>query len=136
MVLRLTSEQLQLLRDESRKIHPIEACGLLFGRMIDGEAVVTRVVMMPNVLKSSTRFEADSQTVFNAFEQADEAELQFIGLFHSHPAPASPSEVDLKYMRLWGKAVWLILSSGDGNIAAFQLTNGDLLEVGLRIETM
>jgi hypothetical protein len=39
-------------------------------------------------------------------------------------------------MRLWGKAVWLILSSGDGNIAAFQLTNGDLLEVGLRIETM
>jgi len=136
MVLRLTSVQLRLLRDESRKIHPIEACALLFGRMIDGEAVVTRVVMMPNVLESSTRFEADPQMVFNAFEQADQEELQFIGLFHSHPAPASPSEVDLRYMRLWGEAVWLILSSSDGNIAAFQLTNNDLHEVALKIEAI
>lgn len=136
MVLRLTSVQLRLLRDESRKIHPIEACALLFGRRTDEEAVVTRVVMMPNVLESSTRFEADPQMVFNAFEQADQDELQFIALFHSHPAPASPSEVDLKYMRLWGEAVWLILSSSNGNIAAFQLTNNDLHEVALKIEAI
>lgn len=136
MVLRLTSVQLRLLRDESRKIHPIEACALLFGRMIDGEAVVTRVVMMPNVLESSIRFEADPQMVFNAFEQADQDRLQFIGLFHSHPAPASPSEVDLKYMRFWGEAVWLILSSSNGNIAAFQLTNNDLHEVALKVEAI
>lgn len=113
MILRLTGEQLRLLRNESRKAHPVEACGLLFGRLIDGETVVTRVVIMPNVLKSPVRFEADPQTVFNAFEQAERDELQFIGLFHSHPAPASPSAVDLKYMRLWGEAVWLILSSID-----------------------
>jgi len=136
MALRLTSVQLRLLRDESRKIHPIEACALLFGRRIDGEFVVTRVVIMPNVLESCIRFEADPQMVFNAFEQADQDELQFIGLFHSHPAPASPSEVDLKYMRLWGEAVWLILSSNDGNIAAFQLTDNDLHEVALKVEAI
>jgi len=136
MALRLTSVQLRLLRDESRKIHPIEACALLFGRRIDGEFVVTRVVIMSNVLESCIRFEADPQMVFNAFEQADQDELQFIGLFHSHPAPASPSEVDLKYMRLWGEAVWLILSSNDGNIAAFQLTDNDLHEVALKVEAI
>ncbi len=136
MIVRLTSEQLRLLMDESRKNHPIEACALLFGRLIDGEAVVTRVVVMPNVLKSPTRFEADPQTVFNAFEQADRDGLQFMGLFHSHPAPASPSVVDIKYMRLWGEAVWLILSSNDGNMAAFQMINGDIHEVTLKVEAV
>jgi len=136
VILRLTSKQLHLLRDESRKAHPVEACALLFGRLVDEEAVVTRVVIMPNVLKSSVRFEADPQTVFNTFEQADRDGLQFIGLFHSHPAPANPSEVDLKYMRLWGEAVWLILSSSDGNIAAFQMTNDVTHEVALKIEAM
>jgi len=136
VILRLTSEQLRLLRNESRKTHLIEACALLFGRLNDGEAVVTRVVMMPNVLKSSIRFEANPQTVFKAFEQADRDELQFIGLFHSHPAPAQPSAVDLKYMRLWGEAVWLVLSSSDGNIAAFQMTNGELHEVALKVEAV
>lgn len=136
MILRLTGEQLRLLRNESRKTHPVEACGLLFGRLIDGETVVTRVVIMPNVLKSPVRFEADPQTVFNAFEQAERDELQFIGLFHSHPAPASPSAVDLKYMRLWGEAVWLILSSIDGTIAAFKMTDGDPHEVSLKVEAV
>ena len=136
MILRLTGEQLCLLRNESRKTHPVEACGLLFGRLIDGETVVTRVVIMPNVLKSPVRFEADPQTVFNAFEQAERDELQFIGLFHSHPAPASPSAVDLKYMRLWGEAVWLILSSIDGTIAAFKMTDGDPHEVSLKVEAV
>lgn len=136
MILRLTGEQLRLLRNESRKAHPVEACGLLFGRLIDGETVVTRVVIMPNVLKSPVRFEADPQTVFNAFEQAERDELQFIGLFHSHPAPASPSAVDLKYMRLWGEAVWLILSSIDGTIAAFKMTDGDPHEVSLKVEAV
>lgn len=136
MILHLTSEQLRLLRDESIKTHPVEACALLFGRLIDEEAVVTRVVLTPNVLKSSVRFEVDPQTVFNAFEQADRDGLQFIGLFHSHPAPASPSAVDLKYMKLWGEAVWLILSSGDENIAAFQMIDGDVHQVALKIEEL
>jgi len=136
VILRLTSEQLHLLRNESRKTHPVEACALLFGRLINEEAVVTRVVMMPNVLKSPVRFEADPQTVFNVFQQADRDKLEFIGLFHSHPAPAGPSAVDLEYMRLWGEVVWLILSSSDGNVAAFQMINGDVHKVALKVEAV
>jgi len=93
-------------------------------------------VVVPNLLKSPVRFEADPQTVFNAFEQADRDSLQFIGLFHSHPAPASPSAVDLKYMKLWGKAVWLILSSSDENMAAFQMIDGEVHEVALKVEEL
>ncbi len=133
MILRLTNEQMRLLKDESRKTHPIEACALLFGKLIDGEAVVTKVVVTPNVLRSSVRFEADPQTVFNVFEQADREGLEFIGIFHSHPAPARPSAFDLQYMRLWGEAVWLILSSVDGDVAAFQMVKGDLQKVALEV---
>jgi len=136
MILRLTSEQFCFLKDESGKIHPIEACALLFGRLNCREAVVTKVVVMTNVLESSTRFKADPQQVFDAFEEADRDGLQFIGFFHQHPAPARPSGVDLQYMRLWDEAVWLILSASDGRIAAFQMTDGDLHELTLKVESM
>jgi len=133
VILRLTNKQMRLLRDESKKTHPIEACALLFGKLIDGEAVVTKVVVTPNVLRSSVRFEANPQTVFNVFEQADQKGLEFIGIFHSHPAPARPSAFDLQYMRLWGEAVWLILSSVNGDVAAFQMVKGDLQKVALKV---
>ncbi len=135
MILRLTSKQLRFLRDESRRTHPIEACALLFGRSNYRETVVTKIVVMTNVLESSTRFEAEPQKVFEAFEEADRNGLHFIGFFHSHPAPAKPSGVDLQYMRLWGEAVWLILSTSNGKIAAFQMTDGDLNELTLRVES-
>ncbi|MFQ6081650.1 MAG: M67 family metallopeptidase [Candidatus Bathyarchaeia archaeon] len=134
MILRLRSQQLHLLREEARKSHPVEACALLFGRMIDDEAIVTKVVVAPNLLQSTVRFEMDPQIVFNAFEQAEREGLRFIGLFHSHPAPARPSAVDLRYMRLWGEAVWLILSSINGDIAAFQMKNDKVYEITLKIE--
>jgi proteasome lid subunit RPN8/RPN11 len=133
VILRLTSEQIRLLKDESKNIHPIEACALLFGRLIDEEAVVTKVVVTPNVLKSSVRFEADPQKVFDVFEQAEQEGLEFIGIFHSHPTPARPSVFDLQYMRLWGEAVWLILSSVDGGVGAFQMVKGDLQTVVLKV---
>lgn len=134
MILRLRSQQLRLLREEARKSHPIEACALLFGKLLDEEAIVTKIVVTPNVLRSTVRFEADPQMILKAFEQAEHDGLQFIGLFHPHPAPATPSAIDLRYMKLWGRAVWLILSSIDGNIAAFQMVNGEVNEITLKIE--
>jgi len=125
---------LHLLREAARKTHPVEACAILFGRLINDEAMVTKVVVAPNLLQSTVRFEIDPQTVFNAFEQAELEGLCFIGLFHSHPAPAHPSAVDLQYMRLWGEAVWLVLSSVNGGIAAFQMKNDKVNEVALKIE--
>jgi len=134
VILRITSQQLHLLREAARKCRPVEACAILFGRLIDDEAMVTKVVVAPNLLQSTVRFEMDPQTVFDAFEQAEREGLSFIGLFHSHPAPSRPSAVDLQYMRLWGEAVWLILSSINSDIAAFQMKNDKVNEVTLKIE--
>lgn len=132
MILQLTKEQIRLLRKEARKSQPIEACALLFGKIIKRKAVVTRIITAPNILKSTVRFEIDPKIVYAAFEQADREGLEFIGLFHSHPAPPSPSAIDLKYMRLWGDAVWLILSSIDGSVSAFQMVDSEIREIPIK----
>jgi len=136
MILRLSSRQLQLLRGEARKVHPIEACAILFGKTTRRGAIVRRVVTVPNVLKSTTRFEIDPKAFFDAFMQADKDGLEFIGLFHSHPAPAYPSGVDLKFMRLWGDAVWLILSSTQGNFAAFRMIGSKVSELAVKTDKL
>ena len=107
---------------------------MLFGKLTQKETVVKRVVVAPNKLQSTVRFEIDPETFARAFTEADKEGLDFIGLFHSHPAPAKPSLIDLKYMKLWGNAIWLILSTIDSRMAAFQMTNSEVHEVSIKVE--
>jgi proteasome lid subunit RPN8/RPN11 len=134
LFLRLLGHYIKLLRQETEKVYPVEACALLFGKVSQSEAEVTKVLITKNKLISTTRFEVDPARVATAVIEAEKEGYEFIGLFHSHPAPASPSSVDLKYMRLWCDIVWLILSSTTGKLAAYQLIDGSLKEVTIRIE--
>lgn len=132
--MQLTSEQVRILRKETRDKYPVEACALLFGKSAKEKAVVEKIVMTPNILQSPTRFQIDPQLVFDFFEQAEREELHFIGLFHSHPAPHNPSTIDIRYMRLWGDAVWLIQSSKEDSIAAFQMIKGEARRIKVTVE--
>jgi len=134
LILQLQRRHVDLLKQEAKKVHPVEACAMLFGKLSQNEAVVEKVEFAPNELQSTVRFEIDPVKVAAAFTDADEKGLDFIGLFHSHPAPAAPSSIDLKYMKLWGDALWLILSSTDGNLAAYQLKDDTAKEATIRIE--
>jgi proteasome lid subunit RPN8/RPN11 len=134
LILRLRRRHVDLLKREAEKVHPIEACAMLFGKMSQNEAIVEKVEFAPNKLQSTVRFEIDPENVAAAFTEAEEEGLDFVGLFHSHPAPAAPSSIDLKYMRLWGDALWLILSSIDAKLAAYQLTEDIAKDVTIRIE--
>lgn len=124
---------MDFLREEARKVYPVEACAVLFGKLAPEEAVVKKIVTTPNKLQSPTRFEIDPEAFAKAFTEADQDGLDFIGMFHSHPAPEKPSMIDLKYMKLWGDAIWLILSSTSGHFAAYQMTNGRVSEIAIRI---
>jgi len=107
---------------------------MLFGKLTQKEAAVKRVVVASNKLQSTVRFEIDPETFVNAFTEAEREGLDFIGLFHSHPAPAAPSLIDLKYMKLWGDSLWLILSSTNGNLAVYQMRNGKVREITIEVE--
>jgi len=132
MILQLENQQLVLLKEEARKEHPVEACALLFGKLTAEEAIVERVVVTPNVLRSTVRFEIDSKAFYDAFIKADKDRLEFIGFFHSHPAPVNPSSVDLQFMRLWGDVIWLIFSSTEDRFSAFQMKKGRVYELTLK----
>ena len=132
--LRLRHNHIELLKKEARRVYPIEACGILFGQMNLAKAVVEKVVLAPNILHSGARFEINPETVVKAILESEKKGLHFVGLFHSHPAPATPSPIDVKSMKLWGDAIWLILSSTEDKIAAFQMKDGTLEEVTLEVE--
>ncbi len=134
LILQLQRRHVELLKKETEKVHPVEACALLFGRLYKNETVVEKVEIAQNRLRSTTRFEVDPAKVAAAITDAEEEGLDFVGLFHSHPAPAVPSSIDLKAMRLWGDALWLILSSTDGNLVAYQLIDGTVKEATIKIK--
>lgn len=123
MILQISKKQLTVLTQETRRTRPVEACALLFGKLVETKATVERIVVTPNTLKSSVRFEIDPKAFYDAFTTAIQEGLDFIGFFHSHPAASFPSSVDLRFMKLWGDAIWLIYSSTHEQFAAFQLNN-------------
>ena len=88
MNLRLRRNHIELLKKEARRVYPIEACGILFGQMSLKNAVVQKVVLAPNILHSGARFEINPETVVKAILESEKKGLHFVGLFHSHPAPA------------------------------------------------
>ena len=134
MILKLRRQDANLLENEARKMLPIEACAMLFGEMTREEAVVKRVVMTSNKLQSTARFEMDPEEFAGAFFEAEKEGLALIGLFHSHPAPATPSSIDLEGMRLWTDVVWLIFSSIDGELAGYQMKDNSVVEVAIEVE--
>ena len=134
LILQLQHRHVDLLKQETKKTYPIEACAMLFGKLSINEALVEKIEVAPNKLRSTVRFEIDPMRAVAAFNEAEGEGLEFIGLFHSHPAPAEPSSIDLKFMKLWGDSLWLILSSTEGRFAAYQIKDDEIMEVTIRIE--
>ena len=134
MILRLQRLHVKLLNQEAEKVQPIEACALLFGKLSHDEGNVKKVEFVQNKLQSPVKFQIDPEKVAAAFTEAEKEGLDFIGIFHSHPAPAEPSSIDLEGMKLWGNALWLILSLTDGELAAYQLKDHSVEEAPLQID--
>lgn len=133
MILRIESQHVDLLKKEAQKVDPIEACALLFGEILEEEVFVRKVVVTNNKLHSRKRFEISAKTVVNSMAAAEREGLEFVGLFHSHPAPATPSEIDIGFMRLWGDAVWLILSLTSGELEAYQMKDGKVRKITISV---
>jgi len=132
--IRLENEHANLLSEEAQRVYPIEACALLFGELTKDNAFVRKVIVLQNELHSAERFEMNPESVYNAFNEAEKEGFEFIGIFHSHPAPATPSIIDLKFMKIWGDALWLILSLADYQFGAYQLKDGELREIEVQCE--
>jgi len=134
MIIRLSKELKSSLIEETRKKHPKEACGILFGDLKSEGPIVRKIVPVRNVLESMTNFRIDAEEFMGSLSEAEREGMELIGFFHSHPAAAHPSVTDAKYMKLWPESIWLIISSINHDTAAFRIINNKPRKIQIRVD--
>ena len=112
------------LEEHARAEEPNEACGLVALR--DGKA--ERYIPARNAAESPYRFELETDPE-NWFLEDEGYEL---AVFHSHiSSPPRPSRTDVENIGLWQGKPYLILSLGTGELAAWQITDGQISPLSL-----
>jgi len=109
---------------------PIEACGLLAG--IQDE--VQRVVPIPNALNSASRYRFDPYEQLAAFERIEQAGLEMLAIYHSHPkGPPHPSQTDIDEASY--PVVYVIWSQAQGGWQArgYWIENGTFSGIPLEV---
>jgi proteasome lid subunit RPN8/RPN11 len=94
-----------IMFDDAVKAFPDECCGFMFGsENAEGERVVMKALPVYNsaVENRRRRFVIAPKDYMNAERFAEENNLQFLGIYHSHPNhPAVPSEHDRIAAQPW-----------------------------------
>jgi [CysO sulfur-carrier protein]-S-L-cysteine hydrolase len=106
---------------------PNEACGLI--AFLDG--VAERYLPAENLAASPYRFELKPGDPMDWFLEDEGYQL---GVFHSHlSSPAYPSRTDVENIGLWKGRPYVILSLRTGDLAAFRIEDGRILEDALQV---
>jgi len=129
--LRLRREHWQAMERHVRAGAPLEACGLLAGR----NDQVEQVFLMQNAAQSPVRYRLDGLEQLRVFEAIEEADLELVGIFHSHPqGPLFPSPIDVREAAY--PVVYIIWApvQGEWTARGFRIEAGQITEVQLRVE--
>ena len=118
----ISPQNLQFMVEDCDLRKPEEACGLLVGRFVDGEAHASDVMPVRNQSMSTVRFSIDPVTMYKALKKAEEKGETVIGVYHSHPAGAEPSHLDVNYME-GTSYVWVIVEQCE-NVKAYVYEDG------------
>ena len=106
----LPKEEYRKLVEHAVSCLPEEACGLIAGKVVEGEKHVAKVYMLPNADHSPTHFRISPQDQLSAILDMRQNGQQSLGNWHSHPeTPSRPSEED-KRLAFAPSASYLILS--------------------------
>jgi proteasome lid subunit RPN8/RPN11 len=93
----LPAEAARAIIEHARRELPLEACGLLGGRIEGSEKKVERVYPVENLAKSPVRFDIGPKDQLRAVLDMRKLGLVPLGNYHSHPeTPARPSREDLR----------------------------------------
>ena len=126
----LTPPQIEELTKIAKDALPNECCAFLLGHHNEDGKVAT-ILRMRNVDESPVSFSIDPAELLNAYTLAETKGMEIIAIFHSHPAKASPSSTDTKYMQI-NPVAWVIYSTTENQIRAFVYENEDIKEIGIK----
>ena len=97
----------------ARKHVPEEACGLIAGKIEDGNKTIEKVYLLTNIDHSNEHFSLDPKEQLAAVKDMRANGYAPLGNWHSHPeSPSRPSEED-KRLAYGSKASYMILSLMD-----------------------
>jgi len=95
--LKIGAGDVEQIHDHAREAYPEECSGVIVGVRAKGVKIVVDVWRAENVHheERSRRFLIDPLVYMKLEEQADERDMELLGIYHSHPDhPAEPSEYD------------------------------------------
>ena len=131
----LKREHFDMMVAHAKGHAPLEACGLIGGK-IEGEVkTVEKVYLLTNTDASEEHFSMDPNEQFAAVKDMRSRGIGLLGNFHSHPAtPSRPSEED-KRLALDPRASYMILSLMEEEpvLRSFHIEDGEVTVEDLTI---
>jgi proteasome lid subunit RPN8/RPN11 len=115
-MLRISQGHLASIRRSAEKYYPQECCGVLLGKLVEGERVVAEVVSCTNIADGDQhdRYHIDPAELIDIQKRARDSGLDIVGFFHSHPDhSAVASKTDLREA-LWFANSYLIVEVSKG----------------------
>jgi proteasome lid subunit RPN8/RPN11 len=131
-VLRLTEESYDALAAAALDGYPLEACGLLGGRLGD-EATATVYYPCRNAAASAKVYEVDGRDFLRADRAAEDAGLELVGVVHSHThtdAYPSPTDVAAAPDPGWHYVI-VSLREAEPSVRSYRIVDGEIGEEGL-----
>jgi len=109
---------------------PNESCAILLSNRGDEKAIiVTEILPVRNARATYASFEIPPDELLQAYNHAERAGLQVVGIFHSHPSAPSPSLTDIRFMEI-NPVIWVIYSLTENRFAAWTY-EGEVREVSM-----
>jgi proteasome lid subunit RPN8/RPN11 len=111
---------------------PNECVGVISGR--DGVAV--RVIAATNAARSPLRYELEPRELLRIHEAVDESGDDLAAIYHSHTrSDPVPSQTDIN-LAFYPDALYVIvgLKSGEADVRAWRIVDGDVSEAALEVE--
>lgn len=99
MTLHIHKKAWNTIHEDALSTFPNECCGFLFGKEHAASRIVEVALKSYNthIENKTQRFEIEPIAYMKAEQFALENQLDFLGIYHSHPNhPAVPSEFDLR----------------------------------------
>ncbi|MGQ0771727.1 MAG: Mov34/MPN/PAD-1 family protein [Nitrososphaerota archaeon] len=128
----ITKNQKQILVEHAKKHAPNESCALLFGKEDPHTCTVKDVFLTDNAENSPINFTISNEALLKGYKEAENKNLDVVGIFHSHPDSRSvPSTTDKRFMEI-NPVVWVIFSNKFDTIEAYILES-EIKPVSIKI---
>ena len=136
-MIKLNKANFEKILAHARAEAPVEACGLIAGRIEDVNKLIDKVYILTNVDHAEEHFTLDPKEQLAAVKDMRANGLVPLGNWHSHPvSPSRPSQED-KRLAYDSRASYLILSLMDENapvLNSFHIEGDDAQKEELVIE--